>query len=102
MIGEHKILLEKPWGKNNSLIFYGERPELYKRIKAFLMYHNSYLDAEHHKIVNRSAFFVQSDHSDFLMLEFWAKGRENFMPVVKLLAREFDFTYEDTLENEHE
>lgn len=92
---EKEILLETPPGKNDSLCFYGERPELYDRIKGFLRYHNSYLDAEHFAVVKRSGYFIQSDHSDYLMLEFWSVP-ERYMPTVRLLAEHFGFEYKDT------
>ena len=94
---ERKILLETPPGKNDSLRFYGERPELYDRIKSFLHYHNCHFDAEHYDVVKRSGYFVQSDHSDFLMLEFWSVP-ERYMPTVKLLAEHFDLDYKDIRE----
>ena len=92
MILPNAVKLEVPAGKQDSLCFYGERPELYRQIKNFLSYHNSYLDAKHHDVVKASGYFVQCDTSDYMMLEFWLP---NYMGLVELLAQEFDLTVED-------
>jgi len=82
-----KVYLYQSPGKNHGLHFHGISEEEKRRVKGFLNYNHSYLDAPHHKVVKAAHIFFQGDQGDWLFVEFWSE-EPGWRPLIALLREE--------------